>query len=211
MPSLFSLKNVRFKDIIHYPDMEIPQGAATFICGESGSGKSTLLKLLNGIVSAETGEVLYSGRHIEDYDPVTLRRDVLLCGQSTFLFDKSVQENFIEYYKYRDLHPINQDKINTYLKICAANFRLDALCVTMSGGERQRVFTAICLSLRPKVFLLDEPTSALDDMTANTMMSNIKAFCNENNITLIVVSHNRALAQAYADNTIMLAGGIRHE
>jgi len=211
MPPLFSLKNVWFKDIIHYPDIEILQDGVTFICGESGCGKSTLLKLLNNAASPASGEILYAGRRIEDYDPVILRREVLLCGQTTFLFGSTVQENFIEFYKYRDLSPINQDEINKYLKICAANFPLDAPCATMSGGERHRVFTSICLSLRPKVLLLDEPTSALDNVTSNTVMSSVKTFCKDNNITLIVVSHNMALAQTYADNVITLAGGAKRE
>lgn len=204
---LFSLKNVNFKDIIHYPDIEIPENQTTFICGESGSGKSTLLKLLNGVVSADAGEILYAGKRIRDYDPVALRREVLLCGQSVYLFDKNIQENFNEYYDYRDLPPVSPEDIEKYLHICAADFPLDTPCATMSGGERQRVFIAVCLSLRPGVLLLDEPTSALDDATAGAMMSAIKAFCREENITLIVVSHNRALAAAYADRTISLAGG----
>ena len=94
-----------------------------------------------------------------------------------------------------------------YLKLCAALFPLGADCAAMSGGERQRVFAAICLSLRPKALLLDEPTSALDDNTANTVMTNIKTFCRENNITLIVVSHNKALAETFADHVIALGGG----
>ncbi|MDR2727767.1 MAG: ATP-binding cassette domain-containing protein, partial [Chitinispirillales bacterium] len=191
MPPLFSLKKVCFKNIIHYPDIEIPESGVTFICGESGSGKSTLLKLLNNAASPDSGEILYAGKKVEDYDPVILRREVLLCGQTTFLFSGTIVENFVEFYKYRDLSPINNDEINKYLKICAANFPLDASCDTMSGGERQRLFISICLSLRPKVLLLDEPTSALDDMTSNAVMSNLKTFCRENNITLIVVSHNK--------------------
>ncbi|MCL2460721.1 MAG: energy-coupling factor ABC transporter ATP-binding protein [Euryarchaeota archaeon] len=204
---LFSLRNVIFRNIIHYPDIEIPEGCVTFICGESGCGKSTLLKLLNGVISADEGEILYASKPIEWYDPIALRREVLLCGQSPFLFDENIQENFAEYYKYRDLLPISQEKVHTYLKICAADVPLDAPCITMSGGERQRVFTAICLSFHPSVLLLDEPTSSLDDATADMMMKNIKTFCQEENITLIVVSHNKLLAQSYADYTISLAGG----
>ena len=132
-------------------------------------------------------------------------------GNPSFFFEGSIQENFAEYRKYRDLQPYNQKEICTYLKICIAEFPMDTLCATMSSGERQRVFTAICLSFKPKVLLLDEPTSALDDMTANAMMVNIIAFCKDNNITLIVVSHNKALAETYADNIILLVGGGRHE
>jgi putative ABC transport system ATP-binding protein len=208
---LFSLKEVQFKNIIHYPCIEIPESLATFICGESGCGKSTLLKLLNGTASADSGKILYSGKNIETYDPVALRREVLLCGQAAFLFDGSILENFAEYYKYRELPALSQDDIYMYLKICAAELPLDMGCTTMSGGERQRVFTAICLSLRPKALLLDEPTGALDDSTANTVMTNIKAFCRENDITPVVVSHNKALAEGFADTIVTLERGGRCE
>jgi len=210
--ALFSLKEVRFKEMIQYPDIEIAEGCTTFICGESGCGKSTMLKLLNGTVSAESGEILFADKNIETYNPSALRREVLLCGQSAFLFDGSIQDNFLECYKYRDLPPLSQEDAYRYLKICAVLFPLDAACVSMSGGERQRVFTAICLSFMPKALLLDEPTSALDDATANTVMTNIKTFCRENNISLIVVSHNKALAESFADHVILLGQrGDQHE
>jgi len=209
--SLFSLQDVNFKDIIHYPDIEIAEGYVTFICGESGCGKSTLLKLLNGVISADRGEILYANKPIEKYDPIALRREVVLCGQSPFLFDGNIQENFEEYYKYRDLPKIIPEEAHKYLKICAADFPLDAPCTTMSGGEKQRVFTAICLSLHPNVLLLDEPTSALDDVTSNLMITNIKAFCRDRKISLIVVSHNKVLAESHADYTILLTGGDRFE
>ena len=207
--SLFSIKNVVFKNIIHYPDIEIPQNSATFICGESGCGKSTLLKLLNDVISPDSGQIMYNGKSVQDYEPAMLRREVLLCGQSPFLFDGSIEENFNQYYSYRELQPIGE--IQSFLKICSIDFPLDANCTSMSGGERQRVFTAICLSLRPKVLMLDEPTSALDDATANAVLTNVKQFCKENGITLIIVSHSQALVQAYADNVITLAGGKQYE
>jgi len=207
--SLFSIKNVRFKNIIHYPDIEIPEGLSTFICGESGCGKSTLLKLLCGVSSIDAGEITYNGISISDYDPIKLRREVLLCGQSAFLFDKSIEENFYQYYNYRDLSPIDSKKIYEFLKICAVDFPLDTQCSTMSGGERQRVFTAICLSFYPRVLMLDEPTSALDDITANSVMTNLKAFCRESEISLIIVSHNQVIVKAYSEYTINLSGDGR--
>ena len=74
----------------------------------------------------------------------------------------------------------------------------------MSGGERQRVYIAIFLSFMPDVLMLDEPTSALDNTSSDIMMSNIKNFTNDNEMTTIVVSHYLTLAEKYGDEIIAL-------
>lgn len=205
--ALFSINQVNYKDIIKYPDIDIFQNQTTFLCGESGCGKSTLLKLLNGVVSAGSGTITYKGKPVEEYDPTKLRREVLLVGQSVYLFDGTIRENFQEYYAYRDLSLISDEKIREYLKLCAADFPLTEPCKNMSGGERQRIYIAICMSLMPKVLMMDEPTSALDEKNSWIVMENIKEFCTRNGITLIVVSHNTRLAEAFADRTITFCGG----
>jgi len=202
---LFELRSVNYQDILTFPDMTIPKGRATFICGESGSGKSTLLKLLNGVLSPSGGEIFYLNKTLEDYDPILLRREILLVGQSVYLFDKSIKDNFNEYYAYRDMDIINEEEIKKYLGICSVNLPLEGMCHMLSGGERQRVFIAINLSYRPKVLMMDEPTSALDDKNANILMENIKAHCQANDMTLIVVSHDKAIAEKYADSIITLS------
>ena len=206
---LFSIKNLNFQNILQYPDIEIPADGVTFICGESGSGKSTLLKLLNGVLSSTTGQILYQSRAIEKYEPIELRREVLLVSQSVYLFDKSIKENFDEYYAYRDLKPVDEETMKRYLEVCALDLPLDSLCSVMSGGERQRVFTAINLSYQPQVLMMDEPTSALDDKNSDALINNIKAFCKANGITLIVVSHDKSIAEKYADRIIDLTGGTK--
>ena len=202
---MFSINNLVFKNI-QYPNTIIPQHQTTFITGESGCGKSTLLKILSGVISSDSGEVMYKNKAIADYNPVMLRREVLLCGQSAFLFDGTIRENFDEFYNYRDLPPLTNQKIEEYLKICAAPFPLTTKCTTASGGERQRVFIAICLSFKPKVLLLDEPTSALDDTTAATLLTNLLTFCKSSAITPILVSHSKGLTKTYADNVITIKG-----
>lgn len=204
--ALFTLKNVNYLNILHYPDLSIPADKATFLCGESGVGKSTLLRLLNGTLSPTTGEISYLDKPIEDYDPISLRRDVLLVGQSVYLFDLSIEDNFKEYYSYRDLPAPSVETMQTYLDLCALPLPLDSMCNLLSGGERQRVFLAIHLSLQPKVLLLDEPSSALDEKTAETVLGNIKTHCGTKKITLIVVSHDKGLAARYADDIIVLTG-----
>lgn len=203
--SLFSLNNVNFKNIITYPKLEIAPNTATFLCGKSGCGKSTLLKLLNASISPDSGDIFYQGKRITEYDTILLRREVLLVSQNVFLFEDTIKNNFAEFYRYRDSTPPKEDRILSYLRLCNIDFPLDALCSDMSGGERQRIFISICLSFLPKVLMLDEPTSALDGKTAEVMIQHIKNHCKENGITLIVISHDQALAKQYADEMITLS------
>ncbi len=201
---LFTLKTVTFLDAVTYPDINIQPDTATFITGESGCGKSTLLKLLNGSAKPTSGMVTYCGKDINHCDPVKHKREVLLAGQNVYLFDDTVANNFKTFHAYRELPAPQPEDVALYLRTCCAEFPLDSLCTTMSGGERQRIYLAICLSFMPRVLMLDEPTAALDDATAFRFFKQVKAFAQENNITLLTVCHNQALAQAFADHLIVL-------
>ena len=203
---MFSLKNVNFQDIVTYPDIAIPEGMTTFICGESGSGKSTMLKLLNGVTSPTSGVIAYANKDIRTFDPITLRREVLLVGQNSYLLDQSIRENFHAFAAYRDMEPSSDEAMIAYLKACSLTLSLDSNCTLLSGGEKQRVFIAIHLSFQPKVLMMDEPTSALDDKNANALMGNITSYCKQENMSLIVVSHDKSIAERYADHTIFLGG-----
>ncbi len=206
--NLFTIKNVRFKDSISYNHILIKEGITTFICGKSGSGKSVLLKLLNASITAESGEILYQEKPIMEYDTIALRREVTLVSQNVFLFDDTIRNNFARFYSYREEKLLEDTEISKYLRLCMANFPLDVNCRELSGGERQRVFIAICLSFMPKVLMLDEPTSALDQATSNTLMSNLKEHCLKHGMTMIAITHDKALAQQYADAIVDLDMGV---
>lgn len=192
---------------LRFPDLAVAGGGATFVTGDSGTGKSTLLKLMNGVLSPTAGAVYYEGRDIAGLPPVPLRREVLLAGQSAYLMDTGVGDNFAAYYAYREEPPPDAAVMKRCLALCRADFPLDAACATMSGGERQRVFLAICLSFAPKVLMLDEPTSALDAENALGVVENIVQHCREQNATLVAVSHDRSLVGRFADAVVVLGGG----
>ncbi len=204
MQEILRTSSVSFRSFLRYPDISIETGKATFLIGASGSGKSTLLKLFNGTQSPDSGEVYYRGKAIASLDTVELRREVLLVGQSVYLFPGTIQDNFRSYYAYREADPPPESRILQYLSLCCAEFPLDADCESMSGGERQRIYLAIALSLHPRILMLDEPTSALDEQTAGALLSNIKRFCIEEGITLIVISHDAKLTNRFADQVIHL-------
>lgn len=206
MQAILSANGLRFRDLIEYPPIEIATAKATFLTGESGSGKSTLLKLLNATAAPSAGVILYEGADVEGMDTVRLRREVVLAAQNVFLFDGTIRENFNQFYAFRDEPLIGETDMNRYLALCCADFPLEARCETLSGGERQRVFLAIHLSLRPKVLMLDEPTSALDEATSFRLFANVKTWCAENGTTLVAVSHDQKLVDAFADEVIRLSG-----
>ncbi|MDU5442025.1 MAG: ABC transporter ATP-binding protein [Finegoldia magna] len=199
---ILRFENVKF--IKEYDDFTINKNEIVFIVGKSGSGKSTLLKLINNTLQMKSGSIFYKDTNILDIKPVELRRNIMMTSQENFLFDMTIKENFHEFYKLRDLENLTDDEIVKFLKIADFDVDVNLDVEKLSGGEKQRVFLAIALSMRPAVLLLDEPTSALDRNTAFNMMKNIVDYCKHNDITLVVVSHARNLVDEFADKTIDL-------
>lgn len=199
---ILRFENVKF--IKEYDDFTINKNEIVFVVGKSGSGKSTLLKLINNTLQMKSGSIFYKDTNILNIKPVELRRNIMMTSQENFLFDMTIKENFHEFYKLRDLENLTDDEIVKFLKIADFDVDINFDVEKLSGGEKQRVFLAIVLSMRPAVLLLDEPTSALDSNTAFNMMKNIVDYCKHNDITLVVVSHARNLVDEFADKTIDL-------
>ena len=199
---ILRFENVKF--IKEYDDFAIDKNEVVFVVGKSGSGKSTLLKLINNTLQMKSGRIFYKDENILNIKPVELRKNIIMTSQENFLFDMTIRENFHEFYKLRDLEELTDEEITKFLKITNFDVDLNLNVEKLSGGEKQRVFLAIALSLDPEVLLLDEPTSALDNKTAFDMMKNIVNYCKHNDITLVVVTHARQLVDEFADKIIDL-------
>lgn len=199
---ILRFENVKF--IKEHDDFSIDKNEVVFVVGKSGSGKSTLLKLINNTLQMKSGRIFYKDENILNIKPVELRKNIIMTSQENFLFDMTIRENFHEFYKLRDLEELTDEEITKFLKITNFDVDLNLNVEKLSGGEKQRVFLAIALSLDPEVLLLDEPTSALDNKTAFDMMKNIVNYCKHNDITLVVVTHARQLVDEFADKIIDL-------
>ena len=201
---LFFLKNVNYKHLLFFSKITVREGVATFITGKSGAGKSTLFKLLNGSISPSSGIILYKDKPLSTWDTAALRREIILVNQNVFLFDTTIEKNFLEFFAYRRSSPPEKSTMCDFLNLCGVDFDLSTSCQTMSAGERQRVFIAICLSFIPKVLLLDEPTSALDYSTANLVFKNIKSHCQKSGTSLLAICHDQSLSERYADDLLVI-------
>lgn len=204
METAISIKNLSFNKTIFYPDFSIPKETVTFISGASGCGKSTLFRLLNGTLSPSSGEIFFHDRPLSDMDKIALRRKMPLVSQTPFLFPGTIKDNFERYHIYHESTCPFVEQMLGFLEICCIKKSPEDLCDIMSGGERQRVFLSIALSLHPDALLLDEPTSALNHELSVAVMENIILFSKQNHITLLVISHDSALQALYAEHVIQL-------
>lgn len=199
--ALFSLSGVSVRGSLFYSGISLYPNSLTFITGQSGCGKSTLLQLLNGTLAYESGQIFYKDREIRGIPPLTLRAEVLLVPQKIWLFPSSIQENFAQFYRLLEKPCPNDSEIRHYLSELGLEKDPASLCQELSGGERHRVYLALCLSLKPQVLLLDEPTSALDAENAKKLLHILRRL--KKNCTVIMVCHDQSLFD-YADSRIHL-------
>ncbi len=92
---LFSIKNLKYKDILNIEKLNLPEKKIICIVGESGGGKTTLLKMLNKLVSPDSGNIYYKNKDLSEIDAVTLRREVVMLSQSPSIFKGTVKENLL--------------------------------------------------------------------------------------------------------------------
>ena len=191
---------------ISYRDLDIEEGKATFISGPSGCGKSTLLRLFNKMLAPTAGAVLYQGQDMADIDSIVLRREVLLAGQSVFLFEGTVGENFDAFCEARESANLAAEDKLKFLRLCCANFPLDAPCVHLSGGERQRLFIVLALIPDPQLVFLDELTTGLDAKARRDVWKILEELKSKG-LTIFLTSHFMDEVEALCDEICILKNG----
>lgn len=204
---MFSLKKVIYKHILEINDLNIKRYKVTCIVGESGSGKSTLLRLLNKLISYDSGEIFYNGQSLNSINSIELRRNVGMLPQLPVIFPGSIKDNLLIGLKFAEKPLVDDKKLRTILNIIHLNKNLDDNSDKLSGGERQRLALGRLILIDPDVFLLDEPSSAMDEKTENIIIKTLVSYIQETNKTLIMVTHSKKVAQTYAENIIEIHQG----
>ncbi|MBC2721427.1 ABC transporter ATP-binding protein [Desulfosporosinus sp.] len=199
---MYTLRGVKYKSILNIDQLEIPKERITCIIGESGSGKTTLLKLLNHLISPDEGQILFQNRPLSQWDPIVLRRKVMMLSQSPVIFEGSVRDNLLIGFKFCEKPQVGDGKIQEAIKIVRLNKDMSLNASFLSGGEKQRLAMARVLLLEPNVFLLDEPSSALDEETAQSVMEQMVKVVKRLKKTMIMVTHSKALVQGFAEHII---------
>lgn len=209
---MFKLKDIKFKNILDIENLEIHENVVTIVKGESGSGKSTMLKLLNNIISPDSGVVMYNGVDVNDINPITLRRDVIMQSQFPNIFPGNVRENLNIIFTLRGEEGLDDEKLLKAMKIVNLKKDLTDDAQNLSGGEKTRLSIARLFLVEPEVFLLDEPGASLDSKTEEILMNNVISEIKKRNKTLIFISHSDN-PEMIADEIITMKNGkvLSHE
>ena len=185
----------------------IPQGKYTIILGASGAGKSTVLNILGGMDSPTSGRVCVGGREISAFSKKQLtgyrRENIGFVFQFYNLMPNlTVLEN-VELASQICKNPLDARQV---LKMVGLEGRMANFPAQCSGGEQQRGAIARALAKNPDVLLCDEPTGALDYQTGKAILALLYDLCRKSGKTVIVVTHNGALAPS-ADTLIRMKNG----
>lgn len=183
------------------------------IIGHTGSGKSSLVQVMNGLIKANGGEVIYKGENIQDksFDKKRLHLDVGLVFQypESQLFEETVLKDVM-------FGPLNKGMSEEEAKK-AAKEALEMLGIgenyyndspfELSGGEKRRIAIAGVLAMNPEIIILDEPTAGLDPMSRNNLLNSLKRLQTDKEKTIIIVSHNMEDMANYVERLIVMNDG----
>ena len=186
---------------------EIEQGELAIIVGPSGSGKTTILNILGGMDPCDEGRIVIDGKEIQGYDRKQLmqyrRQDIGFVFQFYNLIPNLTASENVELAAQISKHYIPAAEI---LKKVGLGERLNNFPAQLSGGEQQRVAIARALAKEPKLLLCDEPTGALDYNTGKKILKLLQDTCREQNMTVVIVTHNTAITPM-ADRVIHMRNG----
>lgn len=196
---------------LHDINLRIKEGEFAAIVGTSGSGKSTLLNLAGGLDTPTKGRILVKGREIGSMTRKELtifrRRNIGFVFQNYSLMPVlNVYDNVALPVTFDRGRQVNHKYIEELLKELGIWEKRRKYPGELSGGQQQRVAIARALANRPAILLADEPTGNLDSATTIEVIGLLKASCRKYSQTILMVTHNEAIAQT-CDRIIRIEDG----
>jgi multiple sugar transport system ATP-binding protein len=193
---------------VNHVNLETREGEFLVFLGPSGSGKTTLLRMIAGLESPTSGEILIGGQVVNDLSP--RERRIAMVFQSYALYPHlSVYKNIAFPLKAQTVRKeLHKEKVEWAASLLGIGALLDRKPRELSGGERQRVALARAIVREPAVFLLDEPLSNLDAKLRASAREELERFHRRVGTTTIYVTHDQVEAMAMGDRVMVLNKGV---
>jgi putative ABC transport system ATP-binding protein len=193
--------------------LEVPAGEFLALLGSSGSGKSTLLNLLAGLDRPTSGTIVAAGRNLAELSPLELaryrRETVGMVFQSFNLLPRMTLEENVELpLRLAEVERGERAaRVREALEHVRLSKRMGHRPSELSGGEQQRTAIARALVNRPRILLADEPTGNLDSATGEAILTLLREIQNHLGMTIVMVTHERPLAERFADRLATMGDG----
>ncbi|MEK6258018.1 MAG: ATP-binding cassette domain-containing protein [Planctomycetota bacterium] len=188
--------------VIQQLDLEVAPGEILAILGPSGCGKTTLLRLLVGLQTPSSGQIL-----IDDQLVAAHQQDITMIFQGFALFPWFTAQDNIEFaLESRNVNLTSRKSIaNDFLRLVGLDSKSSFYPHELSGGQQQRVAVARALAYRPRLLLMDEPFGSLDGETRQILQEDISELLHTTNNTVILVTHDVAEAVFMADRIVVMS------
>jgi putative ABC transport system ATP-binding protein len=193
--------------------LSIARGEFLVLLGSSGSGKSTLLNLIAGLDRPTSGAIYADGQNLASLGSLDLARHrrstIGMIFQSFNLLPRMTLEENVELpLRLAEVDRSERPgRVQEALERVRLTHRMGHRPMELSGGEQQRVAIARALVNRPRLLLADEPTGNLDSATGEAILSLLRELQSPRGMTIIMVTHERALAELYADRLAVMGDG----
>lgn len=198
-------KNIKNENIIKGLSLKVPKGETYGLLGPNGAGKSTTMKLLCGLLKPSEGEVVFKGK---PWSRDTLNKIGVLIESPAIYGNLTAKENMLI---HACMLGVSENEITRVLKLLKIDKTGKKKVSNFSLGMKQRLGIAIALLGNPDLIILDEPTNGLDPIGIQELRDLIKRL-NENQITVLVSSHNLAEIQHIASYIgIIINGKLKYE
>jgi len=203
----------RTVEVLAGVSLDVQRGSFLALRGASGAGKSTLLHLLGGLDTPDSGEIVVSGKNLRQVSSSSLckfrNKTIGFIFQAYHLLPEFDALENVCMPARMSRHPRNEiaRRGKQLLERVGLGARMTHRPSELSGGEQQRAALARALINQPKLLLADEPTGNLDSRTGTEIMNFIREFNETLGMTIVMVTHERALAERYARRLIFLADG----
>lgn len=192
-------------------NLEVAEGEKLVIIGPSGSGKSTTVRCMNFLEQPTDGHVFIDGIELTGKNKTKIIRDkmAMVFQQFNLYPHMTVLQNLT--LAPMKLHHKTQQEAEKlayhYLDVVGLRDKANVYPSTLSGGQQQRIAIARALCTQSKIILFDEPTSALDPETIQEVLDVMIKLGKEENITMVVVTHEMGFARQVADRVVFMADG----
>ena len=192
-------------------NLSIESGEFVTIIGSSGCGKTTALKLVNGLLTPDSGAVLINGKDIAGMDQVQLRHNIGYAIQGSVLFPHmSVEQNiaYVPNLLNRRDKKRTREAVDKWMRIVGLDGELKRRYPDeLSGGQQQRVGIARALAASPELLLMDEPFGAVDEITRAQLQTELKRIWQQTGITVLFVTHDISEALRLGTKVLVMDAG----